>query len=258
MDLQHFGWKTKKIPRGKYKYTNSYLAAFRYGSKGQLPAIMFTHDPTFDPKGPRWEELADWCHQWGIDTSRIVFEKSSKSYCKEDASQVSHLARLYKDDFTGARVIHDAGNAFKKDGEFILGDGADKVSIMPTEPHGEISVLDNNGFGTAKNWWRAERKKWCGDDFSKQGLYLLWCIDYVKQDVIERMWTRNFLLDVPKLSLAALDERLSGKDNLTFANQVRMWQYVEAYKEFLAEKGQEVDGELLCALDSGLDGGYWK
>jgi hypothetical protein len=38
----------------------------------------------------------------------------------------------------------------------------------------------NNLFAIAKRWWRTEREKYCGPDFSKQALYLLYYIAYIK------------------------------------------------------------------------------
>ena len=52
---------------------------------------------------------------------------------------------------TGARILHDHGGAFKKDGQFILAERADRVVALPSEQHGELSVLDNLLFAIAMN-----------------------------------------------------------------------------------------------------------
>ena len=94
-------------------------------------------------------------------------------------------------------MIHDGGNSFKIDGEFILADGADRLEILPSATHGELSPLDNKINAIAKN-------QWCRDEFSKQDLYLLWCFDWSEPAAIKSCWTQNFMLDVKKLSLAAI------------------------------------------------------
>jgi hypothetical protein len=51
------GGKQKKFSSSKPVYTNSFLAAFALEEKGRYPALMFTHDPTFDPKGKNCREV---------------------------------------------------------------------------------------------------------------------------------------------------------------------------------------------------------
>ena len=94
----------------------------------------------------------------GINRDRIVYEKSKKQYCKEAQYQIAHFMAVHRRQLKGARILHDDGGAFKKDGELILGDGADRCVVFPAVSHGELSVLDNKCFAVVKNWWRAERK----------------------------------------------------------------------------------------------------
>ena len=93
---------------------------------------------------------------------------------------MSHFLNVYRRLLKDSRVLHDAVNSFKIDGEYMLADGAQMHYVFPPAPHGEMSVLDNNLFAIAKRWWRTEREKYCGPDFSKQALYLLYCIAYIK------------------------------------------------------------------------------
>ena len=44
------------------------------------PALFFTHNPTFDPKGKRWAQVKEWCRVLKIDTERIVYVKGDKKY----------------------------------------------------------------------------------------------------------------------------------------------------------------------------------
>jgi len=216
------GGKQKKLARSKPIYTDTFMGAFCYDDNGQYPAFLFTHNPDFNPAGHRWSEVVKWCTDWNIATERIVYVKSDKKYCAESQWMVSHFFNSYRKELKGTRVLQDAGNCFKKDGEFILADGADRVETFPPAPHGELSVCDNNIWGIAKKWWRKEREQYCGDDFTKQALHLLWSIDWVTSDAIKACWDRNFLLDVRKPSLEGVDERLTLSNRLTFKNADRV------------------------------------
>lgn len=249
------GGKQKKFSADKPVYTNSYMAAFCMKEEGRYPSFMFTHDPTFDPQGRRWSEVLEWCKAWDIDSTRIVFQPSDKKYCAEAAWQVSHFLNIYRRKLKDSRVLHDAGNSFKFDGEYILADGAQMHFVFPPAPHGELSILDNNLFGIAKRWWRTEREKYCGVDFSKQALYLLYCIDCIKPEQVTAAWTKNYLLDLEKPSLKALDDRLRDSNRLTFPNQQRELEYLEAYNSWMVEQDEQ---HVFEALNSTLDGSYWK
>jgi hypothetical protein len=47
----------KKFSAAKAVYTNTYVVAVCLEDEGQYPALMFTHDPVFDPNGPRAAEI---------------------------------------------------------------------------------------------------------------------------------------------------------------------------------------------------------
>jgi transposase len=245
------GSKQRKLSRSKPKYTNSYLVAVFVEDVMQVPALMFTYDPSFDPDGPRAAEVQQWCDEWHIDRDRIVYAKSNKSYCKESQAQVAHFKRVYGRQLQGARVLHDDGNAFKKDGELMLADGADRCVVFPPVTHGELSVLDNKVFAVAKNQWRTERG---GTDLSRDDLYLLWCIDWARKEAIRSYWDHNFMLDVKKLSLAAAEERLRGTPNWRWLLEEH---YVASYESWREEHGEVVQEQQWDALESYLDGAYW-
>jgi hypothetical protein len=50
------GAKQKKFSAARPTYTNTYVVAVAMDDDGQYPALMFTHDPAFDPAGPRAKE----------------------------------------------------------------------------------------------------------------------------------------------------------------------------------------------------------
>jgi hypothetical protein len=246
------GSKQQKLSAGKPQYTNSYCVAVSMDDDGEMPAIMYTHDPTFDPNGPRAGDVLKWCKKWDIDRDRIVYEKSKKKYCKEAQAQVAHFKALYRAQLRGARILHDKGGSFKKDGELLLADGADRCLTFPVETHGEHSVLDNKVFSVAKAQWRTERG---GTDFAHDDLYLLWCIDWADKKAIRSYWRNNFMLDAATLSLKAAEDHLRGKTKSLMPLEEH---YVGAYESWRAESDEDVKAQQWAALDSYLDGDYWK
>lgn len=248
------GQKQKKLSIGKPVYTNCYVAAACMDGEGRYPALMFTHDPTFDPKGHRWPEVQQWAKKWNIALDRIIYEKSNKQYCAEATDKIAHFKHVYYDELEDCRIIHDDGNSFKKDDELIFDEVADRVVVLPSVCHGELSVLDNKLFAVAKNQWRTERP---GDDFSQDALYLLWCIDWAEPEHVQGYWTRNFMLDIQPLSLAAVHDRLMSERTKGFVRQDLYENYVTSYKIWKAERGEDIEEEPLQALESDLDGVYW-
>ena len=251
------GAPQKKFSGAKPKYTNTFMAACCMDGS-QFPALMFTYNPELKEGSRRWDEVLEWCTAWDIDSSRIVYERSDKQYCAESQRMVAHFKHIYRPLLAGTNVLHDAGNAYKIDGEYVLADGAAALHTFAPAPHGELSVWDNRLFAIAKNWWRSERVKFCGEDFTKQSVYLLYCIDCLKKDHIIGCFRRNYVLDGRKLSLQAVADQLKKTNRTTIKNQARHYDYVSAYKSWLEEHGQEAVGEEFEALDCGLDGAYWK
>lgn len=246
------GAKQKKMSANRPSYTNTYVVAVCLEDTGQYPALMFTHDPAFDPKGPRAKEVAKWFNKMKISRDRVVYSKGAKKYNYETSDMLAHFKNVYRKELTGTRILHDGGNSFKIGGEFILADGADRHFVLPAVTHGELSPLDNKVNSIAKNKWRTERP---GKDFSYDDLYLLWCFDWVEPTAIKSFWTKNFLLGVEKLSLVATADQLRSQ---TFS-RIELWaKYVAAYESWCDERGETVPEEAFQALESRLDGSYWK
>ena len=245
------GAKPKKFSAAKATFTNTYVVAVCLEDERQYPALMFTHDPAFDSDGPRAAEVQKWFDEMDIERDRVIYVAGGKKYNYESSAMIAHFKNVYRGELAGTRMIHDGGNSFKIDGEFILADGADRLEILPSATHGELSPLDNKINAIAKNQWRTERS---GDDFSKQDLYLLWCFDWAEPAAIKSCWTQNFMLDVKKLSLAATADRLRGKK---FSRGKIMEKYIAAYKSWREEQGQGMQESEFRALESNLDGSYW-
>jgi transposase len=245
------GAKQKKKSASKPLYTNTYVVAVCLEDVGQYPALMFTHDPTFNPVGPRAKEVVKWCKEMSIDRDRIVYSEGAKKYSFETCDMIAHFKNVYRKELSGTRVMHDGGGSFKFNGEYILADGADRHFVLPAATHGELSPLDNKVNAIAKNQWRTERK---GDDFSYDDLYLLWCFDWVKPASIKSFWVQNFMLNEKKLSLVTTADRLRGKD---FSRREILEKYIADYESWCLDRGEPVSEGAFEALDSKLDGSYW-
>jgi transposase len=243
--------KQKKFSANRPLYTNTYVVAVCLDDEGQYPALMFTHDPAFDPAGPRVEEVQKWFDEWQIDRDRVIYTKGAKKYNYESADMLAHFKNVYCQELKGTRIMHDGGNSFKIGGEFMLADGADRHVVLPAATHGELSPLDNKVNAIAKNWWRTERS---GDDFSKQDLHLLWCFDWVEPKAVRICWEQNFMLKVKKLSLAATKDQLQGKK---FSRGDKMASYIAAFESWREEQGVPIAQAEFEVLQSNLDGSYW-
>jgi hypothetical protein len=246
------GAKQKKMSANRPTYTNTYVVAVCLKDSGQYPALMFTHDPAFDPAGPRAKEVLGWFKKMKISRDQVIYSKGAKKYSYETSDMLAHFKNVYRKELAGTRIMHDGGNSFKINGEFILADGANRHFVLPAATHGELSPLDNMVNAIAKNKWRTERE---GKDFSYDDLYLLWCFDWVEPVAINSFWTKNFLLGVKKLSLAATADQLKGQK---FSRHELWAEYVAAYESWCEDGGREVPESAFHALESRLDGSYWQ
>ena len=248
------GGKAKKLFAPKPKHTDLFMAMEWSDGVMRTPALMFTSDDTFDPKGPRAKEVEEWCKAWDISAHQIIYEPGGKAYTSADKTHVGHFMGIYHEELKGRGMIHDAGNEYKKGKEYILADGASAHMVLTPVTHGEFSVMDNRIFAIAKRWWRLERDFYCGDDLSKQSLYLLYCIGYVSPEIIKAQFTRNLLLDEEKLSISAVEKMLSENTRLTHSNDKKRESYITTHERWLEEGKLKV----LEPPSDELDGAYWK
>ena len=249
------GTKQQKVARSTPTYTSSYLVGVALEAGADIKTCMFTYDPTFDPNGPRRHEVQEWCDANKILREQIFYSKSARYYCKESQAQVVAFEALNRDALAGARILHDAGGAFKKDGESILVEHADRVVVLPSVQHGELSVLDNKVNAVAKAQWRAGRHN---EDFSWDAFLLLVYLERVGQDAITSYWTQNFMLDMPELTVEAVEKRLTHINGAPPVRQHLADQYIDAYATWAEEHNEVVpvyEGDVPLG---GLDGPYWK
>lgn len=231
-------------------YTNSYLVCVNMLGE-MLPPLMFTYDPTFRPGGRHEEDVKKWCREYKISDKQIIFTESTKKYCKEAVEQVDHFMHVYAKNLQHAHILHDAGNSFKVDKDFLLMDKAKKVVELNPETHGAMSVLDNKTFAIAKQRWRAERPT---DSLSRADLFLMRCIMDVKPKVIQGFWIKNFFLNTKELKQTEVADHIQGVPKL---RKALVDNYIESYESWLEEQGKCIEEQQLAALESKLDGAYW-
>lgn len=249
------GAKQPKIARDLPTYTSSYIVAVAYGAGAPLKVLMFTHNPAFKPNGPRWGEVLQWCMANKSSPDQIYFIKSDRHYCKEQQAQVVAFLQRNREALDGANILHDASGAFKMDGEYILAEVANRVVVLPPDQHGELSVLDNKVNAVAKAQWRANRHN---QDFAWDAFLLLVYLERVGQDSITSFWTKNFLLDVPELSVRAVEQRLNEVNRRDIVRQHLADKYADAYGQWAEDHNEVVpvyEGDVPLG---GLDGPYWK
>jgi hypothetical protein len=226
------GDKLKKTNAQSPQYTDSYLLVCGLDSSLGVKHMFFTHNPVFQRDGARWSEVEGWCQDLGLDVDQIVFGepkiKGSK-YCKESTEQVSHFQAVYRHQLHGTRVLHDAGNAFKFEGDYILADGAEMHSVLPPIQHAEFSPLDNKLNAVAKEKWRSLRQN---KDYAYDALLLLKCAQDVEQKHISKWFKSNFMMDTKDLSLEVVMAELSKVKDREIFRQEEKCRYFEAYHDW--------------------------
>ncbi len=135
-------------------------------------------------------------------------------------------------------VIHDDGGSWKPKGDDIFYEyKAARVSVMPPNPHGELSPCDNSYHAIAKEAERASRP----DDASDAEItirtmhYLL----NVKADSIRSFWCHNFMFDQKKPSLAAYVDILKGNDKLPRKRKLFHEECIAAYEGHMAQDNED-------------------
>ncbi len=131
-------------------------------------------------------------------------------------------------------VIHDDSGSWKPKGDDIFYEyKAARVSVMPPNPHGELSPCDNSYHAVAKEAERASRP-----DGASDAEIMIRTVHYllnVKADSVRSFWTRNFMLDQKKLTFAAYVDMLKGRDKLPTKRKLLHDVCVEAYKVHIAD-----------------------
>lgn len=219
----------KKIAGAKVQYTDSYLICLWAEGYNYTPALMFTHNPAFDPKGLRWSEVVQWCRKFDINPDCIYFTKAGKKYCKECSEQVTTWAVEYEDTLGSARIMRDDGNSFKIGDHSILSEFVEREIVFPPEQHGILSTCDNNFNAIVKTRWRAERTN---EDEAYDALLLLHLCDEVKQGTIAKMFQRNYQLGKRNLSYEHTYGFVTHKKDSTIKKKQKSDKYRRAWGNY--------------------------
>ena len=134
---------------------------------------------------------------------------------------------------------------------YIFAEDGIRLETLPTETHGELSILDNCVFAIAKTWWT--NSKWYEDPVLG-ALYLIHCIDSVNFDEVEQMWRSNFFMDYRNLTPTFLQDHLGNRKRSAEKVQKIRQTYVDAFENF--EHSKKVL-EVPHALENTLDGEYF-
>ena len=100
---------------------------------------------------------------------------------------------------------------------------------LPSEQHGQLSVLNNKLNAVAKNLWRAIRQN---VDYAYDAVLLLRCLDEVKQTSITKWLEENFLLKEKELTIERGRSHLSKNKKHQILRESKKDHYVETYNEW--------------------------
>jgi hypothetical protein len=222
------GAKQQKYTRGVHVYTDNIFTAV--GLDGSIiPPHAFTANPELRSDSP---VLAQLCKKYDVEPSTVVFCPNARNWVGETADMVYTVVKKY--DWKDCRVVHDDGSSWRPKGEDIFKEyKAARVSIMPSNPHGELSPCDNSYHAVAKEAERASRPDDASD--AEITIRVLHHLLNVKADSIRSFWRRNFMLDHKKPSLASYVDILKGNDKLPTKRKLFHQDCISAFEAHMAQ-----------------------
>jgi hypothetical protein len=227
------GGKQQKYSKGKHVYTDNIFTSV--GLDGSIiPPHAFSANPELGPNSPVKVQL---CQQYEVDPDTVLFCPESGNWVGETASMVYSVVKKYS--WKDCYVIHDDGNSWKPKGVDIFYEyKAARVSVMPHNPHGELSPCDCNYHSVAKEAERASRP----DDASDAEITIrtLHYLGNVKAESVQSFWTRNFMLDAKKLLFAAYVDMLKGRNRMNEERNQLHSACIAAYGSYMAQDGSHV------------------
>ncbi len=267
MDSSSLGWRLltrktyfpkggtqPKIREGNPTYTNLVVWATFPDGVNRCPALLFTGDPQFTERSRVRDRLDKLLAKYKIDPSRIVTVKK-KNYVGESQATIQHYLKHYPA-LRKCLVLSDAGGSYVKKGVDIVREwGAQHATFTPAV-HEYMSPLDNHAFGIAKAKMRADNVD--ETDRLEPSLVFLNALDSITPEQVQAMWDRNFLLEHDEVDRDAVREILqpSGKSGLRRADYFAHCK--DAFRMEVLGLDPEETEQPPKALQSGLDGVYWK
>lgn len=221
------GGKQQKYTKGHHVFTDNIFTAL--GLDGSMIAPHgFSANPALGPNSPVKAQL---CQQYEVDPDTVLFCPDSGNWVGETASMVYTVVKKYS--WEDCYVMHDDGNSWKPKGQDIFYEyKATRVTVMPHNPHGELSPCDCNYHSVAKEAERASRP----DDASDAEITIrtLHYLGSVKAESIQSFWRQNFMLDAEKFSLAAYVDMLKGRDSMNEDRRQLHAECLAAYDDYVA------------------------
>ena len=267
MDSSSLGWRLltrktyspkggtqPKIREGNPAYTNLVVWVTFPDGVNRCPALLFTGDPQFTERSRVRDRLDHLLEKYNIDPSRIVAVKK-KNYVGESQAIIQHFLKHYPA-LRRCLILSDAGGSYVKKGVDIVREwGAQHATFTPAV-HEYMSPLDNHAFGIAKAKMRSNRVD--ETDRLEPSLVFLNALDFIKPEQVRAMWDRNFLLQHDEIDRDAIREilRPSGENELRRADYFAHAR--DAYRMEVLGFDPEETEQPPMALQSGLDGVYWK
>jgi hypothetical protein len=222
------GGKQQKSTKEEHIYTDNIFTAV--GLDGSIiPPHAFSANPQLRPNS---QVLVQLCQKYEVDPDTVVFCPGARNWVGETSSMVYTVVKKYS--WKDCYVIHDDGNSWKPNGEDIFYEyKAARVSVMPHNPHGELSPCDNSYHAVAKEAERASRPDGASD--AEITIRTMHHLLNVKADSIRSFWRRNFMLDQEKLSLAAYVDMLKGNNKLPPKRKLFHQHCLAAYEAHVAQ-----------------------
>ncbi len=220
------GANQQKYPKVMHIYTDNIFTAVALDG-----SIISPHAFSANPElGPNKPALAQLCQQYHVDPDTVVFCPDARNWVGETSSMVYSVVKKYS--WKDCYVVHDDGNSWKPKGDDIFFEyEAARVSVMPHNPHGELSPCDCNYHSVAKEAERASRPDGASD--AEITIRTMHHLLNVKRDSIKSFWTRNFQLDQKKLSFVAYVDMLKGSNNISLERKLLHQECVDAYESFM-------------------------
>jgi hypothetical protein len=267
MDSSSLGWRLltrkpyspkggtqPKIREGNPAYTNLVVWVTFPDGVNRCPALLFTGDPQFTERSRVRNRLDKLLAKYNIDPSRIV-AVNKKNYVGESQAIIQHFLKHYPA-LRRCLILSDAGGSYVKKGVDIVREwGAQHATFTPAV-HEYMSPLDNHAFGIAKAKMRSNRVD--ETDRLEPSLVFLNALDFIKPEQVRAMWDRNFLLQHDEIDRGLIHEilRPSGENELRRADYFAHAR--DAYRMEVLGLDPEETEQPPIALQSGLDGVYWK
>jgi hypothetical protein len=200
------------------------------------------------------DRLDHLLEKYKIDPSRIV-QLKKKNYVGESQATTQHFLDHYPE-LRECLILSDAGGSYVKKGVDIVTDWGAKHARFTPAVHEYVSPLDNHAFGIAKGKMRSNKVD--ETDRLEPSLVFLNALDSIKPEQVQAMWDRNFLLEREEIDRDAIREvlRPKGKNELQRADYFAHAR--DAYRMDVLGLEPEAADEPPMALQSGLDGAYWK